>query len=290
MEWLKSKTAIFGILVLVVMGVQGYALISMRSAMDERLNSIDEDYAQADERMTMLASDLSVISKSIGVTAQDLQEAQTAAKQLKEENAQLARRLRTGLAAKADSKSVMKFQRDATNKMNAVQEEATTKIDGITGEVHVVRTDLDTTRTDLKATRADLNATREEVANSKRELGTLIARNSTELADLRRKGERDYIEFDLRKTKEFRRVGDVLVQLKKTDVKRQKYEVVINADDSPIQKKDRTANEPVTFLVGRDRVRYELVVNYVDKDRIRGYISAPKDKLSAAETPVLRVQ
>src|SRR5262249_33864820 len=137
---------------------------------------------------------------------------------------------------------------------------------------------------------ADLTATREEVANSRRDLGTLIARNSTELAELRRKGERDYVEFDIRKNKEFSRIGDVLVQLKKTDVKRQKYEVVINADDSAIQKKDRTANEPVTFLVGRDRLRYELVVNSVDKDRIRGYISAPKDKLSAAETPVLRVQ
>jgi septal ring factor EnvC (AmiA/AmiB activator) len=290
MEWLKSKTAIFGIFALVIMGVQGYALISMRSAMDERFNSIEEDYAQADDRMTMLASDLSVVTKRMGVTAQELQQAQAAAKQLKQENAQLARRLRTGLAEKADSKSVMKFQQDATSKMNAVQQEASTKIDGITGEVHVVRTDLDTTRTDLKATRADLNATREEVANSRRELGTLIARNSTELAELRRKGERDYVEFDIRKSKEFSRIGDVLVQLKKTDVKRQKYEVVINADDSPIQKKDRTANEPVTFLVGRDRVRYELVVNYVDKDRIRGYISAPKDKLSAAETPVLRVQ
>jgi len=290
MEWLKSKTAIFGIFALVVMGVQGYALISMRSAMDERFNSIEEDYAQADDRMTMLASDLSVVTKRMGVTAQELQQAQAAAKQLKQENAQLARRLRTGLAQKADSKSVMKFQQDATSKMNAVQQEASTKIDGITGEVHVVRTDLDVTRSDLKATRADLTATREEVANSRRELGTLIARNSTELAELRRKGERDYVEFDIRKSKEFSRIGDVLVQLKKTDVKRQKYEVVINADDSPIQKKDRTANEPVTFLVGRDRVRYELVVNYVDKDRIRGYISAPKDKLSAAETPVLRVQ
>jgi len=290
MEWLKSKMAIIGILGLAIMGVQGYALISMRSTMEERLNSIEDNYASADDKITMLASDLSVVSKRIGVTAQELQEAQASAKQLKEENAQLARRLRSGLAQKADTKSVVKFQQDATTKLNAVQQEATTKIDGINGEVRVVRTDLDSTRTDLKSTRADLNATREEVANSRRELGTLIARNSTELSELRRKGERDYIEFDIRKSKEFKRVGDVLIQLKNTDVKRQKYEVVINADDSPIQKKDRTANEPVTFLVGRDRVRYEFVVNYVDKDRIRGYISAPKDKLSAAEMPVLRVQ
>jgi len=290
MEWLKSKMAIIGVLGLAIMGFQGYALMSMRSTMDERLSSIEDNYVIADDKITMLTADIDVVTKRVGVTTQELEQAQAAAQQLKQENAQLARRLRTGLAQKADSKTVVKFQKDATTRLDAVQQEATTKIDGITGEVSVVRTDLDTTRTDLKATRADLNATREEVANSRRELGTLIARNSTELAELRRKGERDYVEFDIRKNKQFTRVGDVLVQLRKTDVKRQKYEVVINADDSPIQKKDRTANEPVTFLVGQDRVRYEFVVNSVDKDRIRGYISAPKDKLSAADIPSFRVQ
>jgi len=284
MEWLKSKT--IGICCLVIIVLLGYTVMSMRSTMEERLSSVERDNAVADEKITTLTSDLNVVTKKIGVTTQELEEAQAAALQLKQENAQLAKRLR----AKADSKAVIKFQKDATNKLDAVQNEAKTRMDGITGDVNGVRTDLDATRTDLKATRSDLNATREEVANSKRELGTLIARNSTELAELRRKGERDYVEFDIRKSKDFSRIADVLVQLRKTDVKRQKYEVVINADDSPIQKKDRTANEPVTFLVGRDRVRYELVVNYVDRDRIRGYISAPKDKLLAAETPHLRVQ
>ena len=283
MEWLKSKAVIVGICGLAIMGVQAYALVSMHNAMEERMNSMADDYAVADDKITMLESELGVVSKRIGVTTEELEEAQALAEKLKQENAQLARRLRTELATKADSKEVVKFHNEATNRLNAVQTEATTRMDGITGEVQTVRTDLDAARTDLKATR-------EEVANSRRELGTLIARNSTDLAELRRKGERDYIEFDIRKGKEFKRVGDVLVQLRKTDVKRQKYEVVINADDSPIQKKDRTANEPVTFLVGRERVRYELVVNYVDKDRIRGYVSAPKDKLSAAETPTLRVQ
>ena len=78
------------------------------------------------------------------------------------------------------------------------------------------------------------------------------------------------------------------MQLKKTDVKRQKFDVVINADDSSITKKDRTANEPVTFLVGPDRLRYELVVNFVDKDRVRGYLSTPKDKTLSAEGPSTR--
>jgi chromosome segregation ATPase len=286
MEWLKSKATI--IVICCVVGIQGYTMISMRKTLEDRVSSVENNYAAADEKITMLTSDLNVVTKKTGVTAQELQDAQDLTKQLKQDNAQLARRLRNGLASKADSKAVIQFQQDATTKLNAVHQEATTKIDGISGDVQGVRTDLDATRTDLKATRTDLNATREEIANSKRELGTLIARNSTELAELRRKGERDYLEFDLTKDKQFKHVGDILVQLTKTDVKRQKYEVFINADDTPIQKKDRTANEPVTFLVGRDRVRYELVVNFVEKDRVRGYISAPKDKLMASETPSLR--
>lgn len=291
MDWQKSKTTIVATCFLAITGIQGFAMLSMRDAMNERLGSIESNYTQVDEKMTALTSDLDVVAKRLGVTSQELQDAQEIAKQLKQENS----KMRQALVAKADSKAVVEFQKEATTKLNAVQQEATTKIDTINGEVQVVRTDLDATRSDLvlarsdlNSTRSDLNATREEVANSRRDLGSLIARNSSELAELRKKGERDYVEFDIPREKKFSRVGDVLVQLKKTDVKKQKYEVVINADDSSIEKKDRTANEPVTFLVGRDKLRYELVVNHVDKDRIRGYVSSPKDRVTVGET--LRLQ
>jgi chromosome segregation ATPase len=290
MEWLKSKTMVLGLCGLTAVGLQGYAMMSLKNSMDERLSAIESDYNHADDKITRITSDLDVVSKKVGVTTQELQQAQAAAVQLKQENAQLAKRLRSGLATKADTKVVRKIQDESTTKLNSYQQETTTKIDGINGQVQVVRTDLDSTRMDLKATRSDLSSAREEMASNKRELGTMIARNSTELGELRRRGERDYVEFDLKTTKDFQHIGDVMVQLRKTDPRRQKYEVVINADDTPIQKKDRTANEPVTFLVGRDRLRYELVVNLVDKDRIRGYISAPKDKLLGSEKPTLRVQ
>jgi len=291
MDWLKSKTTIVAFCFLAIAGLEGFAMLTMRSSMAERLGSIEDENAKADEKMTVLTSDLDVVAKRLGVTTQELKDAQDQAKQLKIENA----RMRTALKAKADSKAVADYQKEASTKLDAVHQEATSKIDTINGDVKLVRNDLDATRNDLNAarsdlstTRSDLNATREEVANNKRDLGGLIARNSTELAELRRKGERDYFEFDIPKSKSFNRVGDVMVQLKKTDPKKQKFEVVINADDTAIQKKDRTANEPVTFLVGRDRARYELVVNSVDKDRIRGYVSSPKDRLTVGEP--LRVQ
>ena len=59
-------------------------------------------------------------------------------------------------------------------------------------------------------------------------------------------------------------------------------------NDAALEKKNQPVNEPIQFLVGKDRLRYELVVYSVDKDRIRGYVSAPKDKLLSAEGPNFR--
>jgi len=278
MEWIKSKTTLVVAGFLALIGLQGYGLMSTRGAINQRVASVERElqamHDQDETKITQLTSDLDVISQRMGITTQDLQQARKVAEQLREENAQATQRLRRELAAKADSTAVNEFREEATNKLTEVQQDATTKIAGVTGDVQGVRTDL--------------NATRDDLANSKKEINSLIARNSTELNELRRRGERDYIEFDINKTKQFAHVGDVLVQLKKADVKRQKYDVVINADDSSITKNDRTANEPVTFLVGRDRLRYEFVVNYVDKDRIRGYMSTPKDKVLSAEAPTNR--
>jgi len=278
MDWLKSKTTMVAGGCLALIGLQGYGVMSMRGTMENRVASVEHElqsmHNQDNSKISQLSSDLDVVTKRMGITAQELQQSHALAQQLKQENAQTAQRLRRELAAKADTKAVLEFREEATNKLTEVQQEASTKIAGVTGDVQVVRTDLD--------------ATREDLASSKKDLNGLIARNSTELADLRRRGERNYVEFDINKSKGFEHIGDVLVQLKKTDVKKQKFDVAINADDSSILKKDRTANEPITFLVGRDRLRYEIVVNYVDKDRIRGYLSTPKDKLLAAENPSAR--
>jgi len=278
MDWLKSKTTLVAGGCLALIGLQGYGIMSMRSTMEERVASVERELQttqkQDNAKLTQLSTDLDVVVKRMGITSQELQQANAIAEKLKQENAQTAQRLRREIAAKADSKAVIQLKEDASNKLTEIQQEASTKIASVSGDVQVVRTDLDVTREDL--------------ATSKRDLSGLIARNSTELGELRRRGERDYIEFDINKSKQFERIGDVLLQLKKTDVKKQKFDVAINADDSSILKKDRTANEPIAFLVGRDRLRYELVVNYVDKDRIRGYLSTPKDKVLSAEAPAVR--
>ena len=264
-DWLRSKAAAIGVGCLAIIGIQSYSLMSVRSTLENRLGSVEQELAKVrsenNTKSAQLTSDLTVITNRMGITAQELERAHSLTEQLKQENARTTQRLRNELAAKADARAVSKAQQEAQNRLAEVQQDATTKIGAVSGDVQVVRADLDATRQDLASSRKDIVDVRSE-----------IARNAGELAELRRKGERDYYEFDIRKGKEFERIADVRVILKKTDVKRQKYDVTLQVDDSRIEKKDRTANEPVQFLIGRDRLRYELVVNYVDKDRIRGYI------------------
>ena len=45
--------------------------------------------------------------------------------------------------------------------------------------------------------KSDLDATRDDLKMARSELGTLIARNHDEVDQLRRLGERDYVEFTI---------------------------------------------------------------------------------------------
>jgi signal transduction histidine kinase len=277
MDWFSPKTTAIAGGCFVLVALQGYGLMSMRT-IDERIGSAEREFqlerTQDKAELSQLASALDVVTQRIGITAQELKDATALTEKLKQENAQTAQtaqRLRRELAAKADAKAVKQFHEEAASKLAEVQQDTNTRLGTVSGEVQLVRTDLD--------------ATREDLASSKKELSGQIAHNATELAELRRRGEREYFEFDVNKSKDFARIADVRLQLKKADVKHQKFDVVIQADDISITKKDRTANEPVVILVGPDRLRYEFVINYVDKDRIRGYLSTPKDKTLAAEGP-----
>jgi chromosome segregation ATPase len=142
-----------------------------------------------------------------------------------------------------------------------------------------VSTDVTSVKNDVATTKTELEKTISELKSMQGDLGVqsgLIATNSKELAALRAIGERNYFEFEISKTKRFQRVGDVSLLLKKSDPKRNRYTVEVLADDKKVEKKDKTANEPVQFYVGHGRQPYEIVVNEVKKDRILGYLATPK--------------
>jgi chromosome segregation ATPase len=268
----------------------GFAGYSSTSGLKDRVALLEEDNQKAAETIDglrkeagIMASDIDVVRKRLGVTAQELDASRKYAERLRAEQEQAKQQLASELATKASSSDVAAVAQDTSAKLAAAQQDANSKIGTVSGEVKTVASNLE-------ATREDLAASKREITDVRTTLSQQIARNAGELAELRKKGERDFFEFDIKKDRKnpIQRVADVQVELKSTDTKRQKYNVVIHVDDSKLEKKDRTANEPVQFLVGRDKLRYEVVVNFVDKDRIRGYLSTPKDKALAAERPAFR--
>ena len=100
------------------------------------------------------------------------------------------------------------------------------------------------TKTELESTIADLKRARGDLDNT----SSLVATNGKELQALKALGERNYIEFTITKSKEAHKVGDVMVLLKKTDPKKNKFTIELVADDKSVEKKDRAVNEPLAVL------------------------------------------
>ena len=268
----------------------GYNAYFTHTNLDERIAFLEHQLADQTDQMkavkkhaTDMGSDIEVVTKKLGVTTQELDASRKFADRLKAEQEKAKEQLASEIATKANTTDVAAVRQEATTKVAEVQQNADAKIGTVSGEVKTVAANLD-------ATRKDLADSRREITDVKTSLSAQIARNGSELAELRKKGERDFFEFDIAKPKknEMTRVADIQLQLRRTDPKKAKYDMLIQVDDSKLEKKDRTANEPVQFLVGRDKLRYEVVVNFIDKDRIRGYLSAPKDKVLAAERPQFR--
>jgi hypothetical protein len=149
---------------------------------------------------------------------------------------------------------------------------ANTKITEVTADVGNVKTDVAATKSELEKTIAQLKSTQGDLGLQ----SGLIATNSKELQALKELGTRNYTEFTLGKGKTPQKVGDISVLLKKADAKSNRYTIEVIADDKRVEKKDKTLNEPVQFMLSRATQPYELVVNDVKKDMIKGYLAAPK--------------
>ena len=105
--------------------------------------------------------------------------------------------------------------------------------------------------------------------------------NATELAALKLKGERNYVDITLTKKDKSKRFADITLTLKSVDPKKNTYTVDVMADDKLTAKKDKSLNEPVQFYTAKGgHTPYEIVINKIAKDQIVGYLSTPKDASS----------
>jgi F0F1-type ATP synthase membrane subunit b/b' len=169
-----------------------------------------------------------------------------------------------------------KQQQAVAAEFNQVKQNADSQFAAVNTDVSGVKTQLGSTQSELQKTIADLK----KVTGDLGVQSGYIATNGSEIAVLKRLGERNIFEFNLGRSKAPQRVGDISITLKKTDPKRNKYTIEVLADDKTTEKKDRTINEPVQFYTLKAKQPYEIVVNQVGKDKITGYLSTPKDQVA----------
>jgi hypothetical protein len=199
--------------------------------------------------------------------SQARQEANQAAGQAKVDATKRAEELTRELAAQ---QKIVK--QEMQSQISKVEETTTSKIGAVSSDVSSVKTEVASNKSELDKTIAQLRSTQGDLGVQ----SGLIATNGKELAALKALNDRNYFEFNMGKTKSPQRVGDILIQLKKADAKRNRFTVEITADDKRTEKKDKSVNEPVQFYTSKARQPYEVVVNDVKKDHISGYLATPK--------------
>jgi len=252
---------LFGVLfvALAAMGFFGYTAQSRMSqdlAKTEDANKqLLQRLDQANTSLADLKGHLEVTEEKLGLTTAELAKAKSRAESIRKEQVAADQKLSSQLA---------QAQKENDEKLGAVS------------------TDLGGAKKDIETTRNDLEATKGKLDRATGDMGVmsgLIARNHDDLEDLKRRGERNYYEFTIPKTKTAQRVGPVQISLNKVDQKKSKYTMTVYADDKSIEKRDKTAGEPVQFYVkGSSRMSpYEVVVFDVGKNQITGYLSTPKD-------------
>ena len=256
--WVIAAVAVLGVVALVALVMAHNASTQAQEAQqafDSRVKTLQTDFAgqmaqlqqhqaQADTTNASLQSDLTVVTKRLRLTQSDLKKARDEAEAIRTEDQQKIAEV------------------DAAAKTELATKASTDDVKGVDGKVEGVRTDLSTTQNDLKMARS--------------ELGTLIARNHEDVEQLRRLGERDYLEFTIDSKNKPEKVGAFVVELRGTNPTKKRYNVSLVVDDAKIDKKNLPINEPIFFHQGKDRRPLELVVNAVGKDKITGYISVPK--------------
>jgi hypothetical protein len=264
--WLIAAVAVLGVVAIIGLVIAHNASTQgqeIQQSMDSKVKAIQADYstqiaqlqqheAQADTTNSGLQSDLSVVTKRLRLTQGDLKKAREEAETIRTEDQQKIDQVNgtvtTALATKA----------------------STDEVKNVDGKVDGVRTDLAGTQNDLKMARS--------------ELGTLIARNHEDVEQLRRLGERDYVEFTIDGKNKPQKVGSFMVELRGTNPNKKRYNVSLIVDDARIEKKNLPVDEPIFFHQGNDRRPLELVVNSVAKDKITGYISVPKSGTQSASS------
>jgi hypothetical protein len=264
------------VIAIIILGVNAHGLSTNLSALQESIQ------AQNAKLSDQLAENTESNNQRLDAIAQQASESAAAA----EEHAKTeVRKTSANLSAKLAEESRTQQQvagdvdqlKQASNDANSKLTEISSDVSSVKGDVSSVKGDVASTQTEVEQHGSDLR----RVTGDMGVMSGLIATNAKELDELKSLGERDYIEFDLKRSSGMQKVGRLQLGLDKADPKRSRFTFDVLADDRRVQKRDRTINEPIQLYVSGNRQPCEIVVNEVKKDEVVGYLAVPKATVSS---------
>jgi len=247
-----GKAQIFLDIVLVILTAFNlYWVVSTRTQFNEaaklqadQYNLLSHRLDSADDQFARVSGELKVTGEKLGLTTEELARAKSLTASVRKQQQQAVQQLNDALVQKASAEDLTRLQSDADQRMSTLS--------------------------------GDLIRTNEALTGTKGELSGSIARTHDELIALAHKTDRDYYEFTLPRKGAKKKVGGVMIELDKTDTKRNRFTVYLSFDDKRVQQQNRGFMEPVLFYVGGASSPVELVVNKLGKGTIAGYVSTPR--------------
>ena len=208
---------------------------SIQTGVQQDLSSLKDRIAQDEKGNTDLQGDLKVVTNKLKITQGQLKKA----------------------------------RQEAADQINQTSDKITALDTSVHSELATKATsdDVKTVDTKVTAVSSNLDKTISDLNMAKSELGTLIARNHDEIDLLRRKGERDYFEFTIVGKNKPQKVGNVTVELKGTNEKKNRVNQIVTVDDKRYDDKNRAANQPMIFYRPGSHQAEELVPEVAEGPR-----------------------
>jgi uncharacterized coiled-coil protein SlyX len=227
-----------------------------------KVNDLNSHQAELNATLSEMQMHVdSMTSKLNDVSAQQAAAAQAAAK------------AQTVAASPANAKAARAVRAANEKRFKELQ----TQLEDQSRTLKDTQDSLDRARSDLEG---NISTTRTELTGS-------IARTHDELVALAKRGERSYFEFDLTKSKDFKRAGPIQISLRKADTKNKRFNLMMLVDDNKLTKNNVNLFEPIWLNTEGLPQPVQVVVNKITKNQIHGYVSAPKYRESelSASTP-----
>lgn len=263
-RWVGIAVAVLGGVSLIALGTAWNANQQARTveqeskaaqaAVKQSNDAVVQRVAKAEDENRSLRNDLKVVTDKLNVTQSELVSSRRQTKSISSDYDQKL----TGLQSTVNSELAKKAGTEDIAKLNG----------------------------DVSGVKSEIEAARKSLEMAKSELGTLIARNHDEVEVLRRMGQREYIEFTIARKGGPQKVGAVQIELKSANSRKNQFTIVVLADDTSFEKKNRSVNEPIFFYTRDSKVTLELVINKLTQNQASGYLSMPKGLAPSSGTAV----